>query len=167
MAAPLAGWKHKMDNLKLIKTIGGVHIFAALDHSYVRFLSDLDVCNDGTGPRHGDKHYQPQTAYYNKGKFLNADVDPYIVIPMCLRKLLKKKSMGCKAQLSQVESGAIFPAVCGELGPDNKTGEASYCLAKQLNTKVTHNSGDKRLLYLYELWPGTPATVDGKLYQLE
>jgi len=156
-----------MDDLKLIKTIGGVHIFATLDHSYVRFLSDLDVCNDGTGPRHGDKHYQPQTAYYNKGKFLNADEECYIVIPMCVRKLLKKKSMGCKAQASNIETGAIYPAVCGELGPNDKTGEASYCLAKMLNKKVTHNSGDKRLIYLYELWPGIPAIVNDKRYQLE
>ena len=168
MAAQLAGWKRKMDNnLKLIKTVGGVHIYAAEDHSYVRFVSDLDVCNDGSGGKHGDKHFQPRTAYYNKGKFLNADVDAYMVIPISLRKMLQKKVMGCRAQVSNIESGQPVEAVCGETGPDNKTGEAAYCLAKQLNPKVTHNSGDKRRIYLYELWPGTPATVGGKRYQLE
>jgi len=42
---------------------------------YVRFLSDLDICNDGSRPDHNDPSYQSQTAFYNGGKFLNADKD--------------------------------------------------------------------------------------------
>src|SRR5262245_3814811 len=59
--------------------IGDVTIYAAPDGSYVCLVSDLDICNDGWGPKHGDPDHVPETAYYNGGKFLNADKDRYIV----------------------------------------------------------------------------------------
>ena len=156
-----------IDDLNFLVTVGGVSIYISDDGSYVCFLSDLDVCNDGTGPRHGDQHYQPQTAYWNKGRFLNADQDKYIVIPPQVLKLTKGKVMGCKGCLTNLNSGVERAAVTGEIGPDYTTGEAAYCLAKIINPKVTYNSGDKSLIYLYELWPGVPAVVDGKHYHLE
>src|SRR5215475_5910879 len=65
--------------------IGKVLIATAFNGSYVAFVSDLDVCTDGTGDDHGDDYHQDETAYYNGGKFLNADKDPYIVIPPQVR----------------------------------------------------------------------------------
>jgi hypothetical protein len=75
--------------------------------------------------------------------------------------------MGCQGRLTNLLTGAWWPAVVGEIGPDNKTGEAAYCLAKLANDKVTHNTGDRKAIYLYELWPGIPAVVNGKTYRLE
>jgi hypothetical protein len=144
-----------------------VPIFTALDGEYIAFISDLDVCNDGCGRQHNDPHYQPQTAYYNKGRFLNADKDKYIVIPPQIRATVPDVVMGCQARLTNLLGGVWSAAVCGEIGPDDKTGEAAYCLAKEINPEVTHNSGDKRRVYLYELWPGIEAVVDGKRYDLE
>src|SRR6516225_8912539 len=132
-----------MKLISLIK-IGKVVIAVAPDHSYGRFVSDLDICNDGSGAAFNDPHYRPATAYQNGGKFLNAGVDPYIVLPMQTRKLFKKKVMGCQAKLTNLATDLSCDAMVGELGPTNKTGEAAYCLAKQVNPKVTHNSGDKR-----------------------
>jgi hypothetical protein len=134
---------------------------------YIAFISDLDICNDGTGPSHGDPSYQSQTAYYNGGKFLNADVDKYIVIPPQVRSMVPPTVMGCQARMTNLTTAKWSAAVTGEIGPDDKTGEAAYCLAKQLNPKITHNSGDSNRIYLYELWPGIPAVVDGKTYKLE
>lgn len=147
--------------------IGKVLISAAFDGHYVAFISDLDICNDGSGPPHGDPSYQSQTAYYNGGKYLNADKDKYIVIPPQVRKMVPPVVMGCQARMTNLLTGKWSAAVTGEIGPDDKTGEAAYCLAKDLNHKIGHNSGDSRLVYLYELWPGIPALVDGKLYKLE
>jgi hypothetical protein len=144
-----------------------VPIFYALDGGYVAFISDLDICNDGSGPAYGDPHHQSQTAYYNGGKYLNADKDKYIVIPPQVRESVDPVVMGCQARLTNLASGVWHSAVTGEIGPDDKTGEAAYCLSKIVNQKVTHNSGDKSRLYLYELWPGIPAVVDGKTYKLE
>jgi hypothetical protein len=144
-----------------------VPIFVGFDGGYVQFISDLDICNDGSGPSHGDPSYQSQTAYYNGGKFLNADRDRYIVIPPQIRKWVQPIVMGCQARITNLRTGKWRAAVCGEIGPDYITGEAAYCLAKELNPAITHNSGDSRIIYLYELWPGIPANVDGKQYKLE
>lgn len=144
-----------------------VPIFTALDDGYIAFISDLDICNDGSGPAYGDPHHQSETAYYNGGKFLNADKDKYIVIPPQVRSLIEPVVMGCQGRATNLATGIWYEAVTGEIGPDDKTGEAAYCLAKILNPKITHNSGDKSRIYLYELWPDIPAIVDGKTYKLE
>lgn len=144
-----------------------VPIYVSSDALYIAFISDLDICNDGSGPAHGDPHHQSQTAYYNGGKFLNADKDKYIVVPPQVRSMVAPVVMGCKARLTNVTTKAHHAAVTGEIGPDDKTGEAAYCLAKIINPKITHNSGDKSRVYLYELWPDVPAVVDGKKYKLE
>jgi N-acetylmuramoyl-L-alanine amidase len=149
-------------------TIGHVTIWQMYGGKYVAFVSDLDICNDGSGDSHGDPHASSETAYYNGGEFLNADVDKYIVIPPQVRELLKpSKVMGCQARLTNLPTGAWHAGVCGEIGPDDKTGEAAYCLAKAINPTVGYNSGDLSRVYLFELWPNIPATVDGVTYKLE
>lgn len=153
--------------LEELLTINGVIIFVGYEDAYIVFISDLDICNDGSGPSHRDPSYQSQTAYYNGGKFLNADVDKYIVIPPQVRAGVAPVVMGCQARMTNLVSGKWSPAVTGEIGPDDKTGEAAYCLAKMLNPKVSHNSGDSRVAYMYELWPGRAAVVGRKKYKLE
>ena len=153
--------------MERLLTIGKVEILQDFDGRYVFFVSDLDICNDGTGPSHGDPSYQPQTAYYNGGKYLNADKDQYIVIPPQIRSGVPPAVMGCQARLTNQLTGQWWPAVVGDIGPDDKTGEAAYCLAKKANVAITHNTGDESLIYLYELWPGVAAMVNGKQYKLE
>jgi hypothetical protein len=157
----------KAHKLEVLIVIGGISIYATAKGDYVVFVSDLDVCNDGSGPSHGDPYYQSQTAYYNGGEFLNADKDKYIVIPPQIRSMVPPVVMGCQARLTNLDTKVTHDAVTGEIGPSDKTGEAAYCLAKIINPKITHNSGDDRLLYLYECWPGVPAVVDGQTYALE
>jgi hypothetical protein len=157
----------KAHKLQPLLTIGSVTIYATAKGDYVCFVSDLDICNDGSGPAFGDPHHQSQTAYYNGGKYLNAQKDKYLVVPPQVRSMVAPTVMGCQARLTNLTTKDVHPAVTGEIGPDDKTGEAAYCLAKIINPKVTHNSGDKSLIYFYELWPGVPAVVDGKTYKLE
>jgi hypothetical protein len=160
--------KHiKAHNLEVLIVIGGVTIYATPKGDYVAFVSNLDVCNDGSGKSHGDPHHQSQTAYWNNGKFLNADKDKYVVIPPQVRSMVPPTVMGCQARLTRLDSMATHAAVTGDIGPDEKTGEAAYCLAKIINPTITHNTGDDKLIYFYELFPGKPAIVDGKHYKLE
>jgi len=153
--------------LELLLTISGIPIFTGYDGHYVCFISNLDVCTDGTGDSHGDDYHQDENAYYNGGKYLNADEDQYIVIPPQVRSMVAPVVMGSQARATDLRTGKWYPALTGEIGPPDKTGEAAYCLAKKLNPKVTANSGDSRVIFLYELWPGIPAVVDGKHYKLE
>jgi hypothetical protein len=152
-------------------TIEPVTIRQKDNGNYVRFISDLDICNDGCGPSHGDPYHQAQTAYYSGGKeggkYLNADVDKYIVIPPQIRSKVPGVVMGCRGRMTNLKTGKSSPGVIGEIGPDDKTGEAAYCLAKVINPSITYNSGDKSLNYLYELWPDKAAKVDGFTYKLQ
>jgi N-acetylmuramoyl-L-alanine amidase len=157
-----------LDIVQPLVFIHPVQIYTAFSDSYVAFISNLDICNDGSGPDHGDPHHNPETAYYNGGKFLNADVDKFLVIPPQVRELLKpKKVMGAQGRVTNLKTGVWSPAVTGEIGPEDKSGEAAYCLAKTVNPTISYNSGDLSRIYLYELWPGLPAAVDGKIYSLE
>jgi hypothetical protein len=156
-----------IDDLEVLLRVGNVNIYTNGDRSYVRFTSDLDICNDGSGPSHGDSSYQSQTAYWNGGKFLNADVDKYIVVPPQVRSMVPGIVMGCQGRLTNLETEVVEEGVIGDIGPKTKTGEAAYCLAKLVNPDVEHNVGDSRVIYLYELWPDVPAIVDGKTYKLE
>jgi hypothetical protein len=153
--------------VKELITIDPVTIWMAREGHYVQFISDLDICNDGSGPSHGDKSYQSQTAYYNGGKFLNADKDCYIVIPPQVRRMVGPVVMGSQARLTNMLTGQWWPAVTGEIGPDDITGEAAYCLAKLANPAIGYNAGDDRMIYMYELWPGIAAVVGEKEYDLE
>ena len=157
----------KHHQLEPLIVIGGVTIYSTKEGDYICFVSDLDVCTDGTGDDHDDPYYQPQTAYYNGGKFLNADIDKYIVIPPQVRMMPDPVVLGCQAKLTRLDTGEHHAAVTGEIGPESKTGEAAICLAQILNPTVSANSGDSRCVYFYELWPGTPAKVGRKTYKLE
>jgi hypothetical protein len=148
-------------------TIEPVTIYHAFDGRYVSFISNLDICNDGSGPSHGDPYHQSQTAYYNGGQYLNADVDKYIVIPPQIRAMVPPIVMGCQARLTNLLTGVWHAGVVGDIGPDEKTGEAAYCLANIVYPDATYNTGHWELIYLYELWPGIPAVVNGKKYKLE
>jgi hypothetical protein len=153
--------------LHTLLTIGGVKILVNEDGTYVQFISDLDVCNDGSGPAHGDPYHQSETAYYNDGKFLNADKDRYVVVPPQIRSKVNPVVMGCQARLTNLETDIYSDAMVGDVGPSTKTGEAAYCLAKKVNPSIDHNIGDSSAVYLYELWPGMPAVVGKKQYELE
>jgi len=155
-------------NLSPLITIGPVTIYSNKQGTYVCLVSDLSICNDGWGPKFGDPSYQNETAYYSgkscnppgPSESLNAQIDPYIVVPPQVRSMVDPIVMGCQGKLTRLDTMQSHSAVTGEIGPDYDTGEAAYCLAKHLNPKITHNSGDGRLIYFYELWPGKPAVVE-------
>lgn len=157
--------------LEILLKVGSVNIYKNEDGSYCQFLSDLDVCNDGSGPSHSDQHYQSMTAYYSGSitghKYLNADVDKYIVVPPQIRAQLPGVVMGCRGKVTNMDTGVSREGVVGDIGPDDKTGETAYCLAKILNPSIGYNSGDSNKIYLYELWPGVPAKEGSFTYKLQ
>jgi hypothetical protein len=143
--------------LEPLLVIDKVLIATGYNGGYVVFIGDLDICNDGSGPSHGDPHYQSQTAYYNGGKYLNADKDPYIVTPPQIIQMVTPVVKGCLGRVTNLRTGKFKVGVVGDVGPDDKVGEAAYCLAKEINPKITHNTGDSNRDYSYEFWPGIPA----------
>jgi hypothetical protein len=159
-------------DLGIFLMIDGVNFLRSKDGSYCCFTSDLDICNDGSGPDYNDPHHQSQTAYYsgNKegtSKYLNADVDRYIVVPPQVRAKLPGVVMGCRGQVTNMKTKITYEGVVGEIGPDYTSGECAYVLAKMINPMIEHNSGDKSRNYFYELWPGVPATDGDFTYKLQ
>src|SRR4029450_7664925 len=154
----------KAHNLQVLIVIGGTTIYTTPNGKYICFVSNLDVCTDGTGDHHGDKTPLDTTAY---NPYLNADKDKYIVIPPQVRTLPDPVVLGCQAKLTRLDNMNSSPAVTGEIGPNTKTGEAAICLAQLMNPNVSANNGDERTIYFYELWPGKAAVVDGVKYKLE
>jgi hypothetical protein len=157
----------KAHKLEVLVTVGSTVIYATKKGDYVCFVSNLDVCTDGTGEHFGDKTSQDETAYYNGGKFLNASRDFYVVVPPQIRSMVPPTVMGCQAKLTRLDNMKSHDAVVGDIGPSEKTGEAAICLAKFMNPEVSANSGDSRLIYFYECFPGKPAKVGNKTYKLE
>lgn len=141
----------------------GVEILVSDDQTYMTFISNLDVCTDGSGSSHGDHHHLNHTAY---SPSLNADKDYYIVLHPKMRTGVKPVVLGCLGRVTNLRTLEWHWGVWGEVGPSSKTGEAAIVLAKHLNPKVSANSGDSKHIYLYECWPGIPANVDGKQYRL-
>jgi hypothetical protein len=152
---PLAHWWTAPD---------GVVIWASDDHSYVNYISILDICNDGNGPRvPTDPHQQSRTAY---NPTLNADKDFYIVFNPRLRAGLRPVVLGSWGRVTNLLTRQWHWGVWGESGPAAKTGEVSHVLGRKLHDKVSQRVGDKRKIYLYEMWPGVAATVGAKHYHL-
>lgn len=115
----------------------------------------MRVCTDGKGPHHGDKTAQNDTAYPG----LNADEDCYVVVPMKIRKAVPEVVMGCAVTVQDLNSHVDHAAVCGDSGPDDRTGEASRRLVAKFALSVDPNHGgwdsSRRFRYIFHV--GAPA----------
>jgi hypothetical protein len=152
-----------MKLIHFLTVADGTEIFKSDDDKYMTFISNLDVCNDGAGPSHGDPHYQSKTSY---NPTLNAEKDFYIVYHPKMRTGIKPVFLGCMGRVTNLLTREWHWGVYGDCGPSDKCGECAYVLAKHLNPKITHNSGDSNRIYLYEAWPGMAAKVGEIQYKL-
>jgi hypothetical protein len=94
-----------------------------------------------------------------KFSFLIGTTDPYIVIPSSF-------SRGGGAKVGDhavvIFGEKLYPALVGDIGPNDKTGEASLRIAKEINTQSTPYSrpvSDLKVTYL--IFPGTADTPFG------
>jgi len=155
----------------LVGVLEGASIFAVQKFGVLRieWLAKLAVCNDGSGGNpDNDPCHQDETAYYNNGDFLNPYKVPYIVVPPMIIEGVEPIVLGCQGVIINVKKGLSTPAICGEVGPDDKIGEASVEAAERLGLSGSPNSGGTDLHEIaYAIWPGIPAIVDGKRYKLQ
>jgi hypothetical protein len=94
-----------------------------------------------------------------KFSFLIGATDPYIVLPSGLGKMDGGK-VGDYALV--IFGDRIFPAIVGDIGPSDKTGEASLRIAKEINAAATaYNRPVSDLKVTYLIFPGTAETPFG------
>jgi hypothetical protein len=95
-----------------------------------------------------------------KFSFLIGATDPYIVIPGAFAHGRDAARAGDCALV--IFGGAIYPAIVGDIGPNDKVGEASFRIAKQINPAATpYNRPVSELKVTYLIFPGTADTPFG------
>ena len=89
-----------------------------------------------------------------KYSFLIGMADPYIVIPGAFTHGKDAAKTGDYAVV--IYGDAIYPAIVGDIGPNDKVGEASFRIGKQINPQTTpYNRPVSDLKVTYLIFPGT------------
>jgi len=89
-----------------------------------------------------------------KYSFLIGATDPFIVVPGAFTHGGDPVKLGDCALV--VFGDAIYPAIIGDIGPNDKAGEASLRIAKQINALSTpYNRPVSDLKVTYIIFPGT------------
>jgi hypothetical protein len=89
-----------------------------------------------------------------KYSFLIGTTDPYIVIPGAFARDRDGAKAGDYAVV--IFGNGIYPAIVGDIGPNDKVGEASFRIAKEINPQSTPYSrpvSDLKVTYL--IFPGS------------
>jgi hypothetical protein len=150
------------------RTIANIEGEDIIEHANgsVQWTSKMTIDSDGIGPHHGDKTAQDDTSLHYQGRPLNADEDRYIVVPPAIRDGVQGIVLGCRAVVFYKDKQT--EAVVGDIGPKHKLGEASCACALVLGINPSPVSGgvDKHEVR-YMIFPGRPAVVDGKKYELQ
>ena len=101
-----------------------------------------------------------EVATLKKFSFLIGAADPYVVIPGAFARSHEGAKVG--DYVAVVFGEAIYPAIVGDIGPNDKTGEASLRIAKEINSMATpYNRPVSDLKVTYLIFPGTAESPFG------
>src|SRR5947208_7455953 len=95
-----------------------------------------------------------EVATLKKFSFLIGTTDPYMVIPGAFSRGRDAAKTGDYALV--IFGDGIYPAIVGDIGPNDKVGEAFFRIAKQINPQATpYNRPVSDLKVTYLVFPGT------------
>jgi hypothetical protein len=95
-----------------------------------------------------------EVATLKKFSFLIGTTDPYIVIPGAFTRGKDAAKTGDYALV--IFGDGVYPAIVGDIGPNDKVGEASLRIAKQIDPQATpYNRPVSDLKVTYLVFPGT------------
>jgi hypothetical protein len=101
-------------------------------------------------------------------RYVDAESVPFIVVPPIIPQSVRGIVLGCKARITDTRTGKSVDCVVADVGPRTRDGEASIAAAKVLGIPSSARSGGEDApVFLYELWPGTAAVVNGVTYPLQ
>lgn len=153
--------------MKLLCFIAGVKVWQT-DLGHVVFMAPAMIDDDGSGDSHGDPDFQDDTSLRYNGHALDADLDPYIVLPPPVICAVEPFVLGCGALVTNTATGLSVSAVVGDVGPSRKIGEISIACAKAIGVPSSPTTGgESRPIISYVIFPGLPAVVDGRTYSLQ
>ncbi len=100
------------------------------------------------------KQLRDEVGSLKKFSFLIGATDPYIVIPSIFAHAKEGPRVGDYAVV--IFGDAIYPSLVGDTGPNDKVGEASLRIAKEINGLATpYNRPVNDLKVTYLIFPGT------------
>jgi hypothetical protein len=110
--------------------------------------------------RAGIAQVREEIATLKKFSFLIGATDPYIVIPSAFARHRDGAKVGDYVLV--VFGDQIYPALVGDIGPNDKVGEASLRIAKEISNVATpYNRPVSELKVTYLIFPGTADTPFG------
>lgn len=137
------------------------------------WYQDILVCDQNRNPIiYAGGGIASRTAYEWSGqsnpllRYVDAYSVPYIVVSPAIRKAAKGIVLGCLARVTW--HGRMVHCVVADIGPLRKVGELSMAAARILGMPWNpRHGGEDEFVVSYELWPGTPAIIDGVEYELQ
>jgi hypothetical protein len=104
--------------------------------------------------RNAISQLRTEVATLKKFSFLIGATDPYIVMPGAFTRGRDAVKTGDYALV--IYGDGIYPAIVGDIGPNDKVGEASFRIAKQISPQATaYNRPVSDLKVTYLVFPGT------------
>jgi hypothetical protein len=107
-------------------------------------------------------------------KYVDSATVPFIVVPNVVIEGVQGVVLGCRVVVTNTANGKMVDAVVADLGPSNKLGEISLACARAIGVPVNdasrhpaNSGGTESHSIHYQLFPGTPATVNGVRYPLQ
>ncbi|HEY2124456.1 MAG TPA: glycoside hydrolase family 75 protein, partial [Chthoniobacterales bacterium] len=108
----------------------------------------------------GIKQVREEVGSLQKFSYLIGATDPYIVVPSAFARAKDGPKVGDYAVV--IFGDGIYPALVGDIGPNDKVGEASLRIAKEINNLATpYNRPVSDLKVTYLVFPGTAETPFG------
>jgi hypothetical protein len=102
----------------------------------------------------GIKQVRDEIGALKKFSYLIGATDPYIVVPGVFARAKDGPRVGDYAVV--VFGKEIYPAIVGDIGPNDKVGEASLRIAKEVNNLATpYNRPVSELKVTYLIFPGS------------
>ncbi len=104
--------------------------------------------------RSGIERMKTEVDSLKRFSYLVAATDPYIVLPGILARAADSGKVGDYAVV--IFGDEIYPAIVGDVGPNDRVGEASLRIAQQINARATpYNRPVSDLKVTYLIFPGT------------
>lgn len=101
-------------------------------------------------------------ARFSQRRYVDSERVPGIVVPPQIVADVTGIVLGCAARVTNQRNGLTVDCVVFDIGPRSKCGEISIAAAKAIGVDPNpRTGGDGQAHYLYELWPGKPASVAG------
>jgi hypothetical protein len=152
-----------------IETIEGVPVCTSDDKSFIGFLANGMIDDDGAGPSLNDPCFQPTTTLrHSDGSYIDSTKEPGIVVAPQLIRDVPGTVLGCLGWAVNTKTRLWTPVVVYDIGPTTKIGEMSVFTAQRIGVPPSPTTGgvsDHTIQFM--IWPGVQAVINGITYPLQ